>query len=178
MAPRREPAALDLETAVLAIPRRRRFREADDAAFAVEIQAIVGEDQRALPDAAVLPRDLTRIELQRREDRAVESVEMIADEHRRRMVVLHLPREIDLARADSLARRRQLEERRAGAVVGRQEHAVAPHDRRRDVGDVVGNLAVAPQPTAAVDVDADDAVALVKKIAWLTLPTFCTTADE
>ncbi len=83
------------------------------------------------------------------------------------MVVLHLPREVDLARFDVLARNRQLEQRRSRAVVGRDEHAVAADDRRRDVGDVVRHLAVAPQLPAATRRRRPSTRWPVKKIASL-----------
>ena len=96
MAPGRQPAGLELEPAVLAVARRRGLGQPDDPAFAEEVEPFVGKRQRALADAAVLPRDLAGVEVHRGQDGAVEAVEVIADEHRRRVVVLHLAREVDL----------------------------------------------------------------------------------
>ena len=44
---------LELEPAVLAVARRDRLGQADDAALAEQIQPVVGEHQRTLADAAV-----------------------------------------------------------------------------------------------------------------------------
>src|SRR5690606_19683305 len=70
--PRRQRAARDLETPLLAIPLGRGLSEPDDAVLAEQIQVAVGMDERALADAAMLPQLGAVLEAQRRQDRARE----------------------------------------------------------------------------------------------------------
>ena len=85
---------------------------ADLAVLAEEVEAIVGEDQRTLAHAAVLPGDLARIELQRGEDRAIEPVQVIADQDRRGIAL------VDEASAMGVMSRMAQATRAALAAVG------------------------------------------------------------
>ena len=87
-----------LEATVLAIGRGVRFGETDRSALAIEIQAIVGEHERAFADASVAPGDTTVIEIHRGQDGARKTIEVIADEHRARVVIAHILGEVDLLR--------------------------------------------------------------------------------
>src|SRR5688500_13307749 len=98
MTPRRRARGRDGEAATLDVACRRRIGETDDAAFAIQIQAAVSNDHRALANASITPRERAAIEFQRREDAARKTVNVITDKHRARMVIAHFTREVDLAR--------------------------------------------------------------------------------
>ena len=129
----------------------------DHAALAVEVEPIVGKRQRPFSDASVLPRDVTSVELHRGEDGAAESVEVVADQDGRRVVVPRIAREVDLLGADRVATRRQIRERGSRSIVGRDEYPVATDDGRGDVGGPVRDLTGAPQLAPGADVNAHDA---------------------
>src|SRR5262245_49762950 len=116
VAPRRQVARPELESAMLTIPLGCGLGEPDDTVLAVEIQPVVRDHERSLAHAPVLPRNLAGIELHSFEDHVVEAIEVVADEHRGRVMVLHLAREVHLARVDPSTRGSQFEEHTARAV--------------------------------------------------------------
>ena len=158
MAPRRESALLgQRKPPVLAVAGRVRLGQADHAVFAVQIKPVVRENHRPFPHAAIAPRHHAGIELQRREDAAGKAVEVIADQHRRGVMVAHLARKVDLVGGGQIAGGADVEQRRAGAVIGRHEDAGAAHDRRRHVCGAVIRLVVGPQQPAVARIDGEGA---------------------
>src|SRR4029453_12381163 len=87
VAPRRQVAGRDPEAPVLAVSGGAWFGQSHHAVFAEKVQSIVGRDERTLANAAIAPRDLARVELHRRQDAARESIQIVANQHRARVVI-------------------------------------------------------------------------------------------
>ena len=104
---------------------------------------VVREGQRAFADASIPPHHAAGGEVEAGEDRVVEPVEIAVDEYHATVVVLHIPGEVDLARANLAAVGGKLEQHSAGAVVRRVKHAILVEDGRRDIRGIVGDARVA-----------------------------------
>ena len=92
-------------------------------------------------------------------------------------MVAHVAREVDLVGGGEIAGGANIEQRRAGAVIRRDEHARAANDRRRDVGGAVVRLAVGPQQPAIARIDGQRTLP-VKKTTCLRLPVRISIGDE
>ncbi len=159
-------------------PVGRGFGEADDAVLAIEIKTVVSENQRPFPDAAIAPDGLAGIEHQRRQDAARKSIEMIADQHRRGVMVAHVAREVDLVRGrDDCPPRARPAARRPCRNRTRRTPCVP-----RTIG-----VAMFAVPLFALLYDHSNrpsrgstaiARSSVKKITWLRLPVRISIGDE
>src|ERR1044072_1773467 len=96
MRPRRQRVLRDAEASLLDVGGRVGLEEPYHAVLAQGVEHPVGEDERALADPAVTPRDPARVEADRRQDAAREAVHVFADEDGAAVVVAHLLRKVDL----------------------------------------------------------------------------------
>src|SRR5262245_32673605 len=76
-----QPLVLNLEASLLLVARRRGDRKADDVVFAEKIEVAVGVGERTLSHTAVTPHRLAGGEIEARQNRSVESVQIPVDQH-------------------------------------------------------------------------------------------------
>src|SRR6185503_131261 len=145
MRPRRQIVLLNSETSLFLVSRGRRLDEANHAILAETVKIPVGINQGTLAYAAIAPRDLTGVKLHRRQNRAREPIEVISNQHRTAVMILHVPAEPDLLR---LVVRLDLDNTAASAVVRRDKHAIIPHNRCRGIRGSIRRLCIIPQQTA------------------------------
>src|SRR5687767_9852733 len=74
MRPARQALIGNAKTSFLAVARRRRLRQPEDIALALNVKMAIGEGHRTFADTAIPPHHLARRELEAGQDRIVEPV--------------------------------------------------------------------------------------------------------
>ena len=164
MRPTRAFGVGQLEGAAQFVAAGCGLHEAHRAVLPAEVKLALGADHGGALTAgtlALLPHDLARLPLETHGDAVVvpaACVNVVTDADHAAVVILKGARleEVFLLSLHALSILRQLKQRRAGAVSGRSEHVIIPHQRGRNVGCAIGHLVVSPEGLAIAGAHADE----------------------
>ena len=137
MALARQGALRDAETPLFSIRLRRRLHQSHDPLLAEAVQVSLCVYQRTFADTSIFPEDFPRIKPECGQDGAGITVEYASHQDGTTVVIFHVLIEIDLFCPKSIAITFDFQQRTTRPVVGGNEHAVAVHNRRGDIGGAV-----------------------------------------
>src|ERR1044072_1153583 len=154
MSPRGQVALRKSEAPLLLVTCRCGFDEPDYAILTEAVQIAIGKDQRSLAHASIAQRDLARIKTDGSQNRARESVKVIASHNEAPVMIAHVLREPDFL---GLVVCLDLNYPTTGAVVGRDEDAIRTRDRRRHIRDLIRRFSILPQQPAILRIESNGA---------------------
>src|SRR2546428_2701661 len=112
------------------VPLRRSADQSEVAVLGEDDQVTVRKQHLAVPVSSSLPFEFSGVGVETRQDRLVEPVDEPFLQHRARELILHPVAAPYFVDGEATTGRRELDDRRAGSVAGRQEDAVITEDQR------------------------------------------------